>query len=77
MPGEQLLSTAVSGWSGPEAAVLSIIGLLAVAAVIGIIVHLRDCKQATERLHARISGVAQDVGDLKVSIARLEERGKP
>ena len=60
MPGEQLLAEAAQGWTGPEAAVLSIIGLLAVLAVIAIYRHMSECKAATERLHQRITDASTE-----------------
>ena len=60
MPGEQLLAEAAAGWTGPEAAVLSIIGLLAVLACIAIWRHMGECREATERLHQRITDAAAE-----------------
>ena len=76
MPGEATLVAAAQTMSGPEMALITIIGIAAAASVFGIIWHLRDCKQATERLHQRISGVKDDVSDLKTQVAVLVERGK-
>lgn len=87
MPGEQLLANAAAGWTGPEAAVLAIIGLAALAGIAGLFIHLRDCKAATERLHKRISDesnerrkadseITNTLHEVRADVKVLRDRGE-
>ena len=60
MPGEQAVLEAVRDMSGVEAAVIAFLALCAVGAIVGLFIHLRDCRAATERLHQRISDSAAE-----------------
>ena len=76
MPGEAAAVAASVNWTGAEGLYLGVIGLVAVVSALAVIVHLRDCKTSNERVHSRISEVKNDVAELKVNVARIEERTK-
>lgn len=77
MPGEQLLSEAARGWTGPEAAVFGALVVLVLITAVGLWRHLGECKVATERLHQRVSEQAKELSEMGKKVAwmcaKLEE----
>ena len=74
MPGEEVLAAAASSWSGPEALAIGALAVFAVLAFLGLWHHQRKCSEDMRRVHQRLDELAGLVGELKASMARLDER---
>ena len=72
--GEQLLTEATMGLSGPLGALIAVIAILAFGAMFIVWRHVEGCKAEMRTLHQRVSAVKDDVSKLKgEDIAKLKE----
>ena len=69
--GEQLLTEATVGLSGPLGALIAVVAILAFGAMFIVWRHVEGCKEEMRNLHQRVSAVKDDVSKLKEDVAYI------
>ena len=69
--GEQLLTEATIGLSGPLAALIAVMAIGVAGALFIVWRHVERCHHDQQLLHARISAVKDDVEKLKIDVAYI------